>query len=972
MPKNQRRLQTGLLCLAGLALATFPLRSDIGAQEQDQPAVVNAPEHPLLQGFRWRAIGPVAQGARIDDLAVDENNPATFYIGYAVSGIWKTTNNGTTFASIFDEYTHSIGDLALAPSNANILYVGTGEPNNRQSSSFGEGMYKSTDAGETFTHIGLRDTQSIGRVVVHPTNPDIVYVAAVGHLYGPNEERGVFKTTDGGQTWTKVLYVNQDVGAIEIVMDPSNANTLMASTYERRRTGWGFVGGGPGSGIHKSTDGGRTWTKLSGNGLPLGTMGRVGLDWSRSNPNVVYAQIEVAQDNEPPVPQDAPDPQAGRGGGGRGGRGGGPPDPTRSGIWRSNDKGRTWTFMSNENNRPMYYSQIRIDPNDENTVYVGGVNAMKSTDGAKTFENIQGNGIGHVDNHAIWIDPSNSNHVMYGNDGGLDISYDGAQTFESIRNMAVALPYHVSVAMDRPYTVCTGLQDNGSWCGPSHVRTNAIRTWHWISVGGGDGFQTQVDPTNPNVFYTESQNGNISRYDMSTGARGSIRPRAGTGRGGRGGGGGGRGGPASNVVPPPAPDTDEFNYNWNSPMRISPHNPKMVLYGGNRLFVSTDEGTTWRMTGELGKGIDVTQRTILEQPYSLPGCGRGSQPGQDCIVSKGDGVQQNEFKTIIEIAESAVVPGIYWVGTADGNIQVSRDAGYTWTEVSANLPGGSREYWVSGLEASHHDAGTAYASLDGHHSNDMKPYVFKTTDYGRTWTSISGDLPAFGNVNSIRQDPVNPRLLYAATEYGFYISLDEGGSWHPFMPGLPITRVDEVVVHPREHDLILASHGYGIYVMDDISALQQMDQMPSEPRLFTPRDAVLWKNDFRLAARMPGGKTWSGENAPDGTAIAFYLPQAGSATLTITNTVTNEVFRTIQVDGTQGLNRLQWNLRGNPPAGAEGRAGGRGGGGGGGGRGRGGGGPEADAGVYRVTLTVGGREAGTATFSVLEDVWMNR
>jgi photosystem II stability/assembly factor-like uncharacterized protein len=947
---------------------------------QAAPRIVNLPDSPLLQGFRFRAIGPVAQGARIDDFAVDERNPSTYYIGYAVSGIWKTTNNGTTFESIFDEYAHSIGDLELAPSNPNILYVGTGEPNNRQSSSIGVGMFKSTDAGATFTHIGLRETQSIGRVIVHPTNPDVVWVAAVGHLFGSNEERGVFKTTDGGATWNKVLFITENTGAIDLIIDPSNPNTLMAATYERRRAGWGFVGGGPGSGIHKTTDGGRTWTKLAGNGLPLGTMGRVGLAWSRSNPNVVYAQIEVAQDNEPPVAQDAPEPpaQAGRGGGG--GRGGGqpaPPDPTRSGIWRSNDKGRTWTFASNQNQRPMYYSQIRVDPSDENIVYVGGTNAQKSTDGGRTFESIQG-GMGHVDNHAIWIDPNNSNHVMYGNDGGLDVSYDAGQTWESIRNHAVALPYHVSVGMDRPYTVCTGLQDNGSWCGPSHVRTNAIRTWHWVSVGGGDGFQTQVDPTDPNVFYTESQNGNLNRYDASTGQRGSIRPRAGTGGGGRGGGGGGGGGgrgggPPSNVVPPPAPDTDEFNYNWNSPVRISPHNPKVLLYGGNRMFISADGGASWRMTMELGKGIDISQRTLLEQPYSLPSCGRGAGPGQDCILSKGDGVQANEFKTVIEIAESAVVPGVYWAGTADGNIQVSRDSGYTWAEVSRNLPGGSREYWVSGLEASHVDAGTAYASLDGHHSNDFRPYVFKTADFGQTWTSIGGNLPAFGNVNSIRQDPVNPRLLYAATEFGLFITLDEGGSWHRFMPGLPITRVDEIVVHPRDHDLVLASHGYGIYVMDDISALQQMTDLPSAPRLFTPRDAVLWKTDFRLAARMPGRKTWAGENAPDGTALAFYLPQAGAATLTITNTATNEVFRTIDVAGTEGLNRLQWNLRGNPPpAPPEGARGGRGGGGGGGGGGRGGGGggPAADAGVYRVTLTVGGREVGSATFSVLEDVWM--
>ncbi len=660
---TQKRLRNGLLWLAGLALVGYPLVTNVVAQGQGgetASTMVNTPDHPLLQGFRWRAIGPVGQGARIDDFAVDEKNTSTYYIGYAVSGLWKTTNNGTTYEPIMDHLIHSIGDIALAPSNANILYVGTGEANNRQSSSFGMGMFKSTDAGATFTHIGLRETQSISRVVVHPTNPNTVWVAAAGHLFGPNEERGVFKTTDGGATWSKVLYITQDVGAIDLTIDPSNPNTLIAATYERRRTAWGFVGGGPGSGLHRTTDGGRTWTKLSGNGLPRGTMGRVGLDWSRSNPNVVYAQIEVAQDNEPPVAQDAPQAQAGRGAGGA--RGGGPPappDPTRSGVWRSNDKGRTWAFVSNENQRPMYYSQIRVDPNHENVVYVGGTNPAKSTDGGKTFEPLRG--MGHVDNHAIWIDPNDSDHVMYGNDGGLDVSYDGGATWESPRKTATALSYHVSVGMNRPYTVCTGLQDNGSWCGPSHVRSNqGIRSWHWISVGGGDGFQTQIDPTDANVFYTESQNGNVNRYDASTGSRGSIRPRAGTGGAGRGGGGGGggRGGATSNVVPAPAQDVAEFNYNWNSPIRISPHNPKMLLFGGNRLFVSADGGETWRMTMELGKDIDVSQRTILEQPYSLPSCGRGSGPGQDCILSKNDGLQNNEFKTIIEIAESAVVPGV--------------------------------------------------------------------------------------------------------------------------------------------------------------------------------------------------------------------------------------------------------------------------------------------------------------------------
>jgi len=986
MTHTPRTLRSGLLMLAGLALVLAPLGTGVDAQGQGAAGsqVVNAPDHPMLRGFRWRAIGPISQGARIDDIAVDESNPSTYYIGYAVSGLWRTTNNGITYEPVFDEVAHSIGDVALAPSNPDIVYVGTGEPNNRQSSSVGAGMFKSTDGGDSFQPIGLEETQSIGRVVVHPRDPDTVWVAAVGHLFGPNEERGVYKTTDGGATWTKVLFINQDTGAIDIAMDRSDPDNLIAATYERRRTNWGFAGGGPGSGLHRSTDGGRTWIRLTGNGLPRGTMGRIGLDWGRSDADVVYAQIEVAPDKEPPVAQDAPDPQAGRGGGG--GRAGGtpaPPDPTRSGLWRSDDKGRTWTFMSNENQRPMYYSQIRVDPNNPDVVYVGGTNPAKSVDGGRTFERLTG--MGHVDNHAIWIDPTDSDHVMYGNDGGLDVSYDGGESWEAVRTTATALPYHVSVGMDRPYTVCTGLQDNGSWCGPSHVRNQAIRTWHWVSVGGGDGFQTQIDPTNPNVFYTESQNGNISRYDASTGERGSIRPRA-LGGSGRGGGGGAGGGTFSNIVPPP--DQTPLNFNWNSPIRISPHNPATILFGGNRLFVSTNKGDTWRMTEELGKGIDVSDRTLLEYSYALPGCGRGAGPGEPCIPSKGDGIQQNEFKTIIEIAESPVVPGIYWVGTADGNIQVSQDGGRTWTETSRNLPGGSREYWVSGVEASWYDAGTAYVSLDGHHADDFAPYVFKTTNYGQTWTSISGNLPR-GNVRSVRQDPVNASLLYATTEFGFYISLDEGASWHAFMPDLPVGRNDEVLVHPRDGDLVLANHGRGIYIMDDITALQQLGSAGAGPTLFKPRDAVQWKTDFWQGARLPGMKGWAGENAPDGTAISYHLPSAasGQVLVTITNLGTGEAVRTCVGTGLQGMNRFQWRLNGDPAPGGGARGGGGQAaqaapeptgptpcGGTGGGRGRGGfgggGGANIGPGTYQVTLSIGGNEVGRQTFNVLEDIWM--
>ncbi len=991
------------LLLAGLAALAAPFARDLVAQQAPAPAAAPAPmlhqpTDPNLQGFRWRSIGPTGQGGRIDDLAVDEKNPSTFYVGYAVSGLWKTINNGTTFENIFAEYNHSIGDIALAPSNASIIYVGTGEPNNRQSSSFGDGMYKSTDAGKTWTYIGLRETQSIGRVIVHPRNPDVVWVAAVGHLYGPNEERGVFMTVDGGKTWTKTLYINQDSGATDLVIDPANPNLLFAATYERRRTAWGFVGGGPGSGIHQSTDGGKTWRKLTGGGLPRGTMGRVGMDFSRSNPNVIYAQIEVAPDKEPASAAGAapaPAPAAQAGGGGRGGQAG-PPDPTLSGVWRSADKGKTWTFQSNENQRPMYYSQIRVDPSNENVVFVGGVGPRKSLDAGKTWISLPN--MGHVDNHAIWINPMNGNHVMYGNDGGLDVSYDQGATWDSVRLQAVGLPYHVSVDMRRPYNVCTGLQDNGSWCGPSGQRSGNIQMWNWISVGGGDGFQTMVDPTDANIFYTESQNGNINRYDLTAGTTTNIRPRiGGAGRGG--GGGGGLGG--SNILNE-LPADQVMQYNWNSPMRISPHNPSTILFGGRHFFVSRNRGDTWTISPRMGKGIDISQRNILEQSYGLPSCGRGAGPGSRCILSRHDGYVQNEFGTVTELEESPLVPGIYWVGTDDGNVQVSRDAGVSWTEVGANLPLRNKESYISGIEASKYDAATAYVAVDGHRDNDHAPYIFKTTDYGKTWTSIVGDLPR-GNVNSIRQDPVAKNLLYAPTEYGFYISFNEGTNWMKFMPNIPNVRVDDVVVHPRDNDLVLATHGYSIWVMDDVTALQQMAAAsPTAPTLYKPREAVQWKTDRRNQTEVPGSKYWTGENMPRGTAISYFLPSTATEVLVkITNTATGTDVRTCAGTGNAGLNRFQWALTGNPAAG--GGAGGRGGRGGppeaapapaapappagpgpcatpaaGGGRGGGGGGFGGGGGggigpgVYRVTLSVAGKEVGTQTFSVLEDIWMNK
>ncbi len=990
-----------LVFAAGLAAIAFPLWSSVSAQQPAPappaaPAMIHAPDNAALRGFRWRPIGPVGQGNRVDDIAVDEKNPSTFYIGYAVAGIAKTVNNGTTWTQIFDTYpTASIADIALAPSNPDIIYVATGEANNRQTTSYGDGMYKSTDAGKTFTKIGLANSQSLGRVLVHPRDPNIVWVAVGGHLYSGNADRGVFMTTDGGATWTKTLYVDEYTSATEIAIDPGNPNHLWAAMYQRQRTAWGFNGGGPGSAMYTSTDGGKKWTKVvNAPGLPRGTLGRIAMDFCKAQPNVIYAQIEAALDKAPPAVPGPPaaTPAAGAagqagagtgapGGQGRGGRGAQVPNPQYSGVFKSIDKGKTWTFQSNENQRPMYFSQIRVDPSNCDTVYLGGVGPTKSIDSGKTWTGL--NNMGHVDNHAIWINPANSKHVMYGNDGGLDMSYDAGATWESFRNLTGGLSYHASADMRHPYRVCTGMQDNGSWCGPSSVRNgDGIRMWMWASVGGGDGFQSQIDRDNPNIFYTESQNGNISRYNLETGETRNIRPSVGLG--GRGGGGGGGGGIGrGNILNPIEGATIQFN--WNSPIRLSPHNTATILFGGRSLFISRDRGETWTTTKEHGKAINLGERSIMGVKYSTPGCGysppegapsapagRSAGPGVPCILSKNDGYVANEYGTITELAESPVLPGILWTGTDDGNIQVSRDGGNNWEEVGKNMPGVDHESYVSGLEASWFDAGTAYASLDRHRDNDLKPYVFKTTDYGKTWTNITGDLPVLGNVNSIRQDPVNKNLLYAPTELGFYISLNDGKNWHKFMPNLPTGRTDEVLVHPREKDLILATHSRSVWIMDDISALQNMteEQLAKDAAVFPVRDAVLWKNDRRIGTEIPGDKWWGGENAPRGSVIAFNLKAGGEAKLTITETATGAEFRTETMAATAGLNRWQWNLCSTPIATPQNT--GRGGGGGGQfGGGCQGGGRTATPGVYKLSVSVAGKEIGTQMIRVLEDIWMN-
>ncbi len=1037
-----------LALTCALAIATIAARAQNPAASQTAtpspsvtpspsptPTPVNWSTDPMLRRFVWRGIGPASMGGRIDDLAVVESNPYIIYVGFATGGVWKSTNNGTTFQPIFDTYsTASIGDVTVAQSDPNIVWVGTGEPNNRQSSSFGDGIYKSTDAGKTFTKMGLENSQTIARIVIDPRDVNTVYAAVLGHLFGSNKERGIYKTTDGGKSWNNVKFIDEDTGFTDLVMDPADNKTLYASSYQRRRTSWGFNGGGPGSGIWKTTDAGKTWSKLEGNGLPAGVLGRIGLDVARSNPNIVYAQMEVGtsqgtggeepviggQASPSPTPSPSPSPSPSPAAAASPGASPSaspaasptptPPNPKRSGIWRSDDKGKTWRIVSNENNRPMYYSQIRVDPTNADFVYVGGLNFSKSTDGGKTFRSLQP-AIPHSDHHAIWIDPKNNNHLMVGNDGGLIVSYDQGATWEFINTIPAAQFYAIGVDMRKPYYVYGGLQDNGSWGAPSQTRNAAgITNAEWFRVGGGDGFYTLADPTDHNIIYSESQGGNMNRLDLRTGRTVSIRPRGLPRRGGGGrgagtaaaatpgaspapagaspasspspteeplaalaaiaaaqGGGGGFGAFAAlavpNVVPPPAPN-EQYRFYWSTPLALSPHNPRIIYTGGDRFFKSLDRGDTWTATGDLTKKIDRNTLSIM------------GVSGKDAMVSKNDGY--TNFSYIVTVAESPKLPGVLWVGTDDGNLQVSRDGGATWTNVAKNVPGIGEMYHISRVEPSHFDAATCYLAVDGHRFDDLKPYVFVTRDYGATWSSLVSNLPAIGNVNVIREDLKNKDLLFVGTEFGLFVSFNAGGEWKPLMSGLPTVRVDDILVHPRENDLIVGTHGRGIFILDDITPLQQLSTakvLDTEAHLFEVRPGNVWLNDVRLSRFPNGARYFRGPNPPAGTAVSYYLKSAPAGDVKITiSDYTGKVVRNITGTKEVGINRVQWNLRADPPPRPANLPAGIGGGGGGGGGGFGGlftQGPVLEPGTYILKISVGGKDF-TTKVVVEADIWMGQ
>jgi photosystem II stability/assembly factor-like uncharacterized protein len=737
---------TTVLILCATLVLTFSGPPLVGQSQGPAPSEPRSGEsRGPFDSLHFRSIGPAAMSGRIADLAVYEANPSIYYVGTAHGGVWKTTNNGTTFQAQFqDQGLMSIGDVTISQSNPDLVWVGTGESNNRQSSSWGDGVYKSTDGGKTYMNMGLRTSRHVHRIVIDPKDNNVVFVAATGSLWGAGGDRGVYRTTDGGKTWEHVLKVDDDTGANDLVMDPTNNQTLYASTYQRRRTACCMNGGGPGSGIWKSTDGGKTWTKLKG-GVLDEPLGRIALDVYRKRPNILYATIEGPAPQSPGAGEAGPAMQAGGQGGGQGGRAQ-PLNNLPTGLYRSDDSGASWRKVNNANPRPMYFSKVRIDPNDSEVAYLGGVDLHQTLDGGKTMNTTAASRI-HSDHHAIWVNPANSNHVLIGNDGGLAVSYDMAKTWNFLPNLPVGLFYHISYDMATPYNICGGMQDNYSWCGPSQVRGSAgIANYHWGTVQGGDGFVVLQDPSDFRVAFSESQDGNMVRIDRRTWETMSIRP-----------------------LPPPGEPA--YRWHWDTPLAFSPHDPKVVYAAANKVFRSPDRGQTWTVISP-----DLTSGANRDDIETM------GVKGSEVRFSRNDGIAA--WPAIVTFAESPKKAGLLYAGTDDRRLAVSRDGGKKWDDIFSKVPGVPKDIYVSEVVPSRFDENTVYATFDGHRQNDFETYVYASTDAGQTWRSIVSNLK--GEIaRSLTEDLKNPDVLYLPTETGLFVTLDRGKRWTRIRANLP-------------------------------------------------------------------------------------------------------------------------------------------------------------------------------------------
>ena len=800
--------------LASLAVGWLMLALPLGLSAQaGGPArapgrdTAAGPRAAQFSGLRPRLIGPAMASGRIGDIVVDPTSRSTWYVGVHSGGVWKTVNAGTTWTPIFDSQTsYSIGSVAIDPSNPLTVWVGTGENNSQRSVGFGDGVYKSTDGGRSWTNTGLKTSSHIGRILVHPSRSDVVYASAIGPLWSGGGERGVYKTTDGGKTWTQSLKPdNEWTGAYELAFDPRNPEVIYATTWQRARRQWGFIDGGPGSAVYKTVDGGATWTKLT-RGLPTEELGKIGLAVSPAAPNTVYAIVEAAN--------------------------------RRGGFYRSLDGGQNWERMSSTvAGPPFYYHKLIADPRDADRVYSMDVRVMMTEDGGRTFRSIQGRST-HVDNHALWIDPADTRHLLLGNDGGMYQSFDRGATWQFVANLPVTQFYKVDVAQsERPfYLICGGTQDNNTLCGPSATRnSHGATSGDWFITVGGDGFQARIDPDDPNIIYSQSQHGELARYDRRTGERVEIQPQS------------GRGEPA-------------LRWHWDSPLLVSPHSSRRIYFAAQRLFRSDDRGDTWRpVSPDLTRQIDRNRLRMMGRTWSVDAVARNTST--------------SFFGTIVALSESPTREGLLYAGTDDGVVAISEDGGGSWRRVTS-LAGVPDTTFVADLEASRHDAGTVYAAFNNHKAGDYQPYLLKSTDLGRTWTSITGNLPARGPVWTIVEDHVNPSLLFAGTEFGAYFTLDGGRRWIK-LGGVPPIPVRDIGVHLKQHDLVLATFGRGFYVLDDYSPLRDAARTLEQPAALLPiPDAVMYIPATPLGGGPRGNQgdaLWTASNPPRGATITYWL-----------------------------------------------------------------------------------------------------
>lgn len=840
-PRRGRRVLP--LALALLSLAADPVLGQ-------KPAARRAPLVPETRHFKalpLRSIGPANMGGRVSDVAVVESRPATFYVALGTGGIMKTTNLGTTWSAVFEKQAvASVGAVAVWQKNPQVVWAGTGEANNRNSSSWGNGVYVSRDGGGEWTHVGLAATHTIARVVTHPTDSNVVYVAALGRLWGENPERGVYRTRDGGRTWQQVLEADARTGACDLVMDPGNPDVLYAALYTRLRTPWSYQSGSAAGGIFRTRDGGRSWTKLTG--LPAVTA-RIGLDVCRSKPNVVMAV--VGSDEGGQVDDFADGSRAG-------------------GVFRSEDGGDTWRRMSPWAPRPMYFSQIRIQPDDDRKVWLLGFDLWHSADGGRTFEREKARHL-HPDLHALWIHPRNPDHMVLGTDGGVYLSHDGAKTWDFLNNMAAGEFYTVAVDQRDPYFVYGGLQDNQTWGGPSRTRFQ-VEQWigdggqrgilndHWFTLGGGDGFHVAVDPRDPDIVYYESQGGSIARVNLRSGKERWLRPS-------------------------PREGEPRFRFNWNAPFQISPHDPDVLWLGGNHLFRLDQRGERWEKASP-----DLTTR----DPERMDAVGSAAET----------------FCTIVTLDESPVKAGTIWVGTDDGKLWVTRDAGRSWNDLTRNLRGVPPGLYVTRVEASHHDPDVAYVAFDGHRTNDFGVHLLATRDGGRSFTSIASNLPRQQPVKVIREGLRNPDLLFAGTEFALHASLDRGRSWFELSEDLPTVAVDDLVIHPRELDLVIATHGRSLWIVDDITPLEQWrDSVTTRPAwLFEPRPATAWY--ARPLGAVWGQSLFQASNPPFGASLNYFVREwTGEGVSIAISDSSGRSVASVSGPGTPGLHRVTWDLQ---------------------------------------------------------------